>query len=110
MIGREIENLIDRLAEEKAAKMKTLSKATVVMMMIPEWMRAEEVNALFGLPLNQLYQLAKTGKIAAKKTDPMNRNSAVIFKTQDIRAIIGDMTDYSQWANERPDLDMKEAQ
>lgn len=99
-----IEHLIERLAEDKAYRLRTLAKATVVMMAIPEWVRAEEAYALFGMPLNQLIERARTGEIIARKTDPYLRASATIFKTESIRAAIERMMPYDKWANERPDL------
>lgn len=99
-----ISKLIEQIAEDKASRLKTLSRATVVMMLAPEWVRAEEANALFGLPQNQLYDYARSGKVCAKKTDRMNRNSAVIFRTEDIRKVIEHLEDYSTWAAKRPDI------
>jgi hypothetical protein len=100
--------ILEEMADDKATRLRMLSKATVVMTITPEWVRAEEANALFGLPINQVYDLAKTGKIAAKKTDRTNRNSAVIFNVADLRAAIGEMMPYDRWNSERPDLKIAE--
>lgn len=102
----DIANLIDRMADDKAARLKTLAKATVVMMTTPEWIRAEEANALFGLPHNQLIDLACKGIVIGRKSDPMNRKSATIFKVESIRRAIDQMMPYDVWAKERPDLKM----
>lgn len=98
-----VEQLIDRIAEDKATRMRTLAKATVVICTTPEWVRAEEVNAIFGIPHNTLITLAVKGKIAARKTDPALRSSAVIFETASIRKAIGRMMPYADWVKERPD-------
>lgn len=104
MTAEDISILIDRMAEDKATKLRTLAKATVVMVCAPEWMRAEEVNAYFGLPHNQLIALACAGKVVARKSDPTNAKSASLFKTQSIRAAIDAMMPYDKWASLRPDL------
>lgn len=97
--------IIEQIADDKAVRLKALSKATVIMQITPEWVRLEEANALFGLPANQVIDLACKSKIAARKSDPMNRKSAVIFKVADIRRVIeSEMMPYNEWATERPDL------
>lgn len=100
-----ISKIIEQIADDKAARLKTLSKATVVMQITPEWVRLEEANALFGLPNNQVLDLARTGKVAARKTDPGNRKSATIFKVLDLRRVVeSEMMPYNEWAEKRPDL------
>ena len=100
-----IADLIDRIAEDKASRLRTLAKATVVIVTTPEWARAEEVNAIFGIPHNQLISLAVSGQIAARKTNPRQTASAVIFETESIRKAIGKMMPYAEWMQTRPDLD-----
>ncbi len=92
---------IEAIANDKAARMRTMAKATVVMCVTPEWMRAEEVNAVFGIPKNQLYRFAVEGKVIAKKLDPELRGSAVIFKAESVRRAIGRLTPYEEWAKEQ---------
>lgn len=100
-----ISKLIEQIADDKAARLKTLSKATVIMQITPEWVRLEEANALFGLPNNQVLDLARTGKVAARKTDPGNRKSATIFKVLDLRRVVeSEMMPYDEWTTKRPDL------
>ena len=98
-----IAELIDRLAEDKATRLKLLTKTLVVMAECPEWAQAGEINAWFGLPLNQITKLAMDGKVTAKKTNPLLTSSAVIYKTADIRRAIGKMMDLRDWAKTRPD-------
>jgi hypothetical protein len=104
--AQDIATLIDQIAEDKATKLKALSTATVVMVLPPEWCRKEEVTALFGLPPNQINALAQKGEIIARKSDPMNRNSATLYKVESIRKVIDQMMPYDVWAEERPDLKM----
>lgn len=105
-----ISQIIEQIADDKAARLKTLSKATVIMQITPEWVRLEEANALFGLPNNQVLDLARTGKVAARKTDPGNKKSATIFKVIDLRRVVeSEMTPYDKWLKERPDLEKKSA-
>jgi hypothetical protein len=104
--AQDIATLIDQIAEDKATKLKALNKALVVMVLPPEWVRTEEVSALFGLPPNQLHALARKGEIIARKSDPMNRNSATLYKVESIRKVIDQMMPYDVWAEERPDLKM----
>lgn len=99
-----IEGLLDRIAEHKATRLRTLAKATVVICTTPEWMRAEEVNAFFGIPQNQLKDMVVSGRVIAKKLDPHLTQSAVIFKVADVRKAIGKLTDYADWIEKRPDL------
>lgn len=96
--------LIEAIASDKAARLKTLAKATVVICTTPEWLRAEEVNAVFGIPKHTLIGLAVNGKVAARKTDPTLKASAVIFEAESIRRAIGKMTPYAEWARARPDI------
>lgn len=99
-----ISGLIDRLAEEKASRLRTLAKATVVMCVTPEWMRAEEVNAYFGVPMNQLKDMVIRREVVAKKLDPHLTASAVIYRTADVRRAIDRLFDYADWIDERPDV------
>ena len=100
-----ISKIIEQIADDKAARLKTLSKATVIMQITPEWVRLEEANALFGLPNNQVLDLARTGKVAARKTDPGNKKSATIFKVIDLRRVVeSEMMPYDEWTEKRPDL------
>ena len=98
-------HFIEAIASDKAARMKTLAKATVVIMTTPEWVRAEEANALFGIPHNQLVTLAMAGKIKARKLDPMLKASAVVFEVASLRKALDKLTPYDEWLQTRPDLD-----
>jgi len=102
-------HLIEAIASDKASRLRTLAKATVVMAVVPEWMRAEEVRAYFGIPQNQLVNLALKAGVAAKKLDPSLRTSAVIFKTADLRRAVEEMSDWRDWleAERRKDSETK---
>ncbi len=100
-------SLIEAIATTKAARLKTLSKATVVLCTMPVWVRAEEANALFGVPLNKLYDWVCEGKVVAKKCDPALRGSATIYKVETILATLDGLPDYRNWLKERPDLKPK---
>lgn len=96
--------LIEALASDRAVRLKTMSKATVVLATMPVWVRAEEANALFGTPLNKLTEWVIAGKVVAKKCDPFLKGSATIFKTETILRTIDGLCDYRRWLLERPDL------
>ena len=96
--------LIEALASDRAVRLKTLSKATVVLATMPMWVRAEEANALFGTPLNKLNDWVIEGKVIAKKCDPYLKGSATIFKTETILRTLEGLFDYRRWLLERPDL------
>lgn len=96
--------LIDALATDKAVRLKTLSKATVVLATMPVWVRAEEANALFGVPQNKLYDWVIEKKVIARKCDPDVRGSATIYKVESILRTLESLMDYRQWLIERPDL------
>ena len=97
-------HLIDAIANDKASRLRTLAKATVVMCVVPEWMRAEEARAYFGIPQNQLIELAIKSKVRAKKLDPALTTSAVIFKTDDLRKAVEGLADWRDWLEKRPDI------
>lgn len=101
-------HFIEAIASDKAARLKTLAKATVVLMQTPEWVRAEEANALFGIPHNQLVTLAMAGKVKARKLDPMLKASAVVFEVASIRTALESLTPYDEWVRERPDKEKDE--
>lgn len=96
--------LIEAIANDKASRIKALSRTAVIMNVCPEWMRSDEVTAYFGIPPNQLRQMAIDGKIIAKKLDPLLTQSAVIFKVADIRKAIDKLSPYDEWIRNRPDL------
>ena len=92
-----VEHLLDQIAEDKAIRLRTLSRATIIQTVCPEWAQAEEVVAWFGLPINQLRKLAYEHKVCAKKSDPGLRGSAVLFRVADVRREIDKMPDWVEW-------------
>lgn len=63
---------------------QAIVKASVVVNVAPIWARLETCMALSGLPDNVVRGLYNDGKIRARKVDPKKRNSACVYRLQDI--------------------------
>ena len=96
-------HFIEAIARDKAVRLATLSKTTVVLCTMPVWVRAEEARALFGIPPNKLIEWTRKGKVKARKCDPKLKGSAAIFETKSLLKAIDGLYDYHKWLLDRPD-------
>ena len=103
-------HFIEAIARDKAVRLATLSKATVVLCTMPVWVRAEEARALFGIPPNKLIEWTRKGKVKARKCDPKLKGSAAIFETKSLLKAIDGLYDYHKWLIDRPDRKGKAAE
>lgn len=103
-------HFIEAIARDKAVRLATLSKATVVLCTMPVWVRAEEARALFGVPPNKLIEWTRKGKVKARKCDPKLKGSAAIFETKSLLKAIDELYDYRKWLIDRPDRKGKAAE
>ena len=101
MTTQEVANLLEQIAEDKAAKIRTMTRSTTVLCTVPIWARREEINALFGVPPQQLLKMVLSGGVRAKKLDPELRGSAVIFNVEDVRRAIDDLTDWTKYIDKQ---------
>ena len=102
-------HFIEAIARDKAVRLATLSKTTVVLCTMPVWVRAEEARALFGIPPNKLIEWTRKGKVKARKCDPKLKGSAAIFETKSLLKAIDGLYDYHKWLLDRPDRKGKKA-
>lgn len=69
----------------------------------PEWLRARDVAARFGLPRHRLTALVLEGRVDARKTDPADPASATLYRAKSVRAAVESMPDYRAWLKGRRD-------
>lgn len=96
----QVASILDRILCDRATKVEAVGKAAVVLAITPEWARAAELRALYGLPKETLRGMVMAGKICAKKCDPTLRYSATLYRVKDVREAIEDLPDYREWCKQ----------
>lgn len=95
MSADKIKAVIELLQDEVTKMALKADKKVIERPRIGEWCRADDARLEFGIPGHLLRKLASERKVKARKFDPLEPNSAVIFKTADIRKAIESMPDYT---------------
>ena len=93
----QVASILDRIVQDRATRIETVGKAAVVLAITPEWARAAELRALYGLPKETLRGMVMAGKICAKKCDPTLRRSATLYRVSDVREAVEELPDYHEW-------------
>ena len=93
----QVASILDRIVQDRATRIETVGKAAVVLALTPEWARAAELRALYGLPKETLRGMVMAGKICAKKCDPTLRRSATLYRVSDVREAVEELPDYREW-------------
>lgn len=86
--------LVKALNEEIEASVLKPVKSDERPFRIGEWCRREVAREEFGIPPHRLKKLVQDKKVKAKKFDPGDPTSVVVFKTADIRKALEAMPDY----------------
>lgn len=60
------------------------NKTTAKLGVMPVWAKIDAVTALTGVPDNTVRRLYNEGVVRARKTDGAKRNSACVFRLQDV--------------------------
>ncbi len=97
----EARNILAQMAKDRAAEVKALQGASVILATIPEWAQRHAIKAWFGIGRDALHDFVIRGKVCAKKLDPTNRKSMVIYRVADVREAIEGLTDYAEWLKSR---------
>ena len=105
----QVASILDRIVQDRATRVETVGKAAVVLALTPEWARAAELRALYGLPKETLRGMVMAGKICAKKCDPTLRYSATLYRVSDVREAIEELPDYREWMREEERKAKREA-
>ena len=98
MSDQTLQQLLKALSEELSERaLKPSARAAAVHERaedIGPWIRFKDARRHFGIPKARLIDLAIRGKVIAKKFDPEDANSSVVFRTSDIMRAIEEMPDY----------------
>jgi hypothetical protein len=97
----EARDYLAKIAKDRAAEVKSLQGASVVLVTIPEWAQRHAIKAWFGLSKDALHDFVIRGLVTAKKVDPYMAKSMVIYKVADVREAIEGLTDYAEWLKSR---------
>lgn len=92
-----VEGLIGRIAEDRAAQVRALGRAAIVLAAIPEWAQSREIEAWFGIPRNRLVAMVVSRQVVARKFDATDPRSVTIYRVADVRRAIDALPDYADW-------------
>lgn len=92
-----VEGLIGRIAEDRAAQVRALGRAAIVLAAIPEWAQSREIEAWFGIPRNRLVAMVVSRQVVARKFDAADPRSVTIYRVADVRRAIDALPDYADW-------------
>lgn len=94
-------SLIGRIATDRAAQIRALGRAAIVLAAIPEWAQAREIEAWFGMPRHRLVRLVAERKVTGRKFDADDPRSVAVFRVADVRRAVDELPDYADWLEKR---------
>lgn len=94
-------SLIGRIATDRAAQIRALGRAAIVLAAIPEWAQAREIEAWFGMPRHRLVRLVAERKVTGRKFDADDPRSVAVFRVADVRRAVDELPDYADWLERR---------